>query len=175
MALIIEDGTISNPQANSYQTVAELREWAELRGVDITSLTEGECEVLLIKAMDYLESLKSKYKGRKTRVDQPLQFPRADVVDYHWVGHVMDEHEIPIELQQAQKTLALEAINTDLLPNTLPDSKGVIIREKVGPIELQYEPRTPKMIPAFAKVDHLLIDFLKNNGMSLVQPILKRS
>lgn len=169
MALIIETGTGDNPTANSYETVESLREWGSLRGVDLSGLSDAECEVLMIKAMDYLEAQKAKYKGHKTEKDQPLQWPRNGVTGIDIPYARFPNNEIPRELKQAQLNLALEAIHNELMPNTVPDPKGTVIREKVGPIELQYEPRTEKLIPAFAKVDVLMIDLFKKNGLTLIR------
>lgn len=168
MALIVEDGTGSNTAANSYQSVLQLREWAQLRGVDITALTDAECEVLLIKAMDYIEGKRSRFQGTKSNTDQPLQWPRQDV----WMGSLpVGSDSIPRELRYAQLALAIEARDNDLQPNRLPSDKGAVIREKVeGAVEVAYDKQNRAgLVPVFAKADSLLKPLYKNNGVFLVR------
>ncbi len=80
MAIIVEDGSIV-ANANSYASEAALTAYAAARGVTLT----GDEDDLLIQAMDYVESLD--FIGFKLTYDQPLQWPRADVViDGYYVG-----------------------------------------------------------------------------------------
>jgi len=55
-----------SPDFNSYASVAMLKSFAAGRGREIT----GDTEVMLIRAMDYLEGLE--WGGRRTNPDQPL-------------------------------------------------------------------------------------------------------
>ena len=168
MALIKEDGTGTNSAANTYTDVEALRTYARLRGVDLGSLKDLECEVLLIKAMDFLESKRDKYQGRKTSVSQPLQWPRADV----WLDSaLLGSSEIPRELEYAQLALALEAKDHDLLKNRLPYDQGPVVKKKVeGAIEVEYaNPGTVHNVSAFAKADALLAPLYKKNGLFLVR------
>lgn len=97
MPLIIEDGTgVAN--ANTYATAAQLTDYATDRGVTLTASPE----VLLIKAMDYTESLQ--YPGRKTSETQPLQWPRTGTrVD----GYNVPDNMIPGALVTAQIVTAM--------------------------------------------------------------------
>ena len=74
----------------------ELTDYADERGVSISA---AESEDLLIKAMDYSESLN--FKGVK---NQELQWPLADVeID----GYYVNDDTIPIELKEAEVQIAL--------------------------------------------------------------------
>lgn len=126
MAIVIEDGS-QVTGANSYATEAELQAYADARGVTLS----GVLEQLLIKAMDYLESLS--YKGMKTSSTQPLQWPRSGaVVD----GYSVASDEIPTRLVQGQlaTALAIDAGNDPLAP-----VEPAVKREKVGPLETEYQ------------------------------------
>lgn len=125
MALIIEDGTqVAN--ANSYVTEAELTAYATARGITITDDTEE----LLIKAMDYIESLE--FIGLKVSSTQPLSWPRAFVIiDTYYVNIDM----IPQELKNGQIEVAL-AIDRDQDP--LDDVARTTQTETVGPLSVTY-------------------------------------
>lgn len=62
--LVIEDGSIVTG-ANSYISVEEARTYASCRGVSLSE-DDSVVEVQLIKANDYLQSLRCSYKGCKT-------------------------------------------------------------------------------------------------------------
>lgn len=126
MAIVVEDGTIV-ANANSYVSEATLTAYATARGITLT----GDLEELLIKAMDYIESLD--FIGVKYTRDQGLQWPRADVViDYYY----RDVDYIPTELT---KGLMETAISIDGGEDPLSD----IARQKksvsVGEISVEYE------------------------------------
>jgi hypothetical protein len=169
MTIIVETGSGDNASANSYADVTGLRDYAELRGADLP-VDDADCEVLLIKAMDYLESLAAKYKGHKTKASQPLQWPRADVWGVDRVGELLANNAIPRALEYAQYSLAIEANAVDLQPTRLPTDSGPIVREKVDVSEVEYanEGRL-RSTPAFAKADALLSALLTTTGLFLIR------
>lgn len=124
--IIVEDGTGDNLSANSYVSEADLSTYAEDRGVTII----GTPAVLLIKAMDYIES--QMFIGTKETDTQPLQWPRNNVyID----GYYVSPENLPIELKNGQMAVAL-AINegTDPLRNV----DRAVKKEKVDVIEVEY-------------------------------------
>ena len=123
--IIVEDGTVV-AGANSYVTEAELATYATDRGVTLTAATD----VLLIKAMDYIESLS--FTGTKFSEGQPLQWPRSNVyIDgFYFVPTI-----IPPALQTGQIATAL-AIDSDNGP--LATVGRSTKREKVDVIEVEY-------------------------------------
>ncbi len=168
MAIIVEDCVSGNPNANSYTTVENLRGYADLRGVDLTGMTDAECEVLLIKAMDYIEAKGDRFQGKKKNPEQPLQWPRLGVVvESMPVGSV----SIPRELEYAQFALAVIAKDHDLQPNVLPNQRGAVVREKIeGAIEVEYDRQgRASYVPAFAKPESLLKPLYKHGGLALVR------
>jgi len=170
MALIVEDGTGNTPDANSYQSLDDLRMYAELRGVTLPT-ADADCNALMIKAMDYLEAQRSKYKGRITSASQPLQWPRADVVGIEWEGNIHPNNEIPRELIYAQLALAVEAVNHDLQPTRTPQDQGPLVSsDTASAIKKAWaNPGKVLSVPAFAKADALLAPLFKRNGLSLVR------
>jgi hypothetical protein len=78
MAIVVEDGSVVTG-ANSYITLAEARAYGVLYGVTISAV-DATAEVLSHKAVRYLEARRNQYQGTKVSVDQPLQWPRYDVV-----------------------------------------------------------------------------------------------
>jgi len=127
MALVIEDGT-GVAGATSYVTEAELTTYATARGVSITS---GDREKWLIMAMDYLESLD--FQGLKFNYDQALQWPRSYVVIDNWT---INSDSIPQLLKNAQMQLATSL--SQGYSQTSVVTGGDAVREKVGPIEVEY-------------------------------------
>ena len=123
--IIIEDGTVV-PGANSYVTEAELTTYAADRGITLTAATD----VLLIKAMDYIESLA--FIGDKSSEGQALQWPRNSVyID----GYYVESTTIPAALKTGQIATAL-AINSEDSP--LATVERATKREKVDVIEVEY-------------------------------------
>ena len=123
--IVVEDGTVV-AGANSYVTEAELTTYAADRGVTLTAATD----VLLIKAMDYIESLS--FIGTKYSKGQALQWPRSNVyIDgFYFVPTI-----IPPALQTGQIATAL-AIDSDNSP--LATVGRSTKREKVDVIEVEY-------------------------------------
>ncbi len=97
MAITVETGAIV-AGANSYVSVVDLDAYLLLRGMT-TSLDK---EVMLIKAMDWLEI--QKYKGDQLTCDQVLQFPRVNVIISRLC--YIESDEIPEQLKQFQLRIA---------------------------------------------------------------------
>ena len=127
MALVIEDGT-GVVGANSYLTVAELRAYAEVRGLTLPTV-DSEVEILLVKATDYLE-LKS-YIGDRASDDQGLSWPRTSVTDPYWKY----TDKIPSQLKLAQSMLAIEVQNGELSPAVRPNE---YIQTKIDVLYIKY-------------------------------------
>jgi len=166
MSLIKEDGTGANSEANTYAEVSDLRMYAELRGADLP-VEDTECEVLLIKAMDYLEGLS--FKGEKAETNQPLAWPRKNAWGISMPQALFPSNEIPRKLEYAQLSLAIEATKADLLPSQT-SNQGAVIKKKIEGIEVAYSAAAPTehFTPAFAGANRLLSGLLERNGLSSV-------
>ena len=123
--IIVENGTVV-AGANSYVSEADLTAYAADRGVTLTTALD----VLIIKAMDYIESLS--FIGDKHKEAQPLQWPRDEVyIDRYYI----ERETIPKELKKGVYTAAL-AIDAELDP--LRIIERATKREKVDVIEVEY-------------------------------------
>ena len=160
MTIIVENGSnVAN--ANSYITVATLRDYATARGVTLPA--DPACEPLLIKAVDYINSFRGRYQGTKTYSDQTMLFPRNGMtID----GETFPKDAIPQELKDAQAQAAIYAATTDLNPITT--GAQVVKREKIGPIDTEYsETLAVKFLdsgPSFPLVDVLLEPLFGSQG-----------
>jgi hypothetical protein len=126
MATIIVETGAGLTNSNSYVSEADLTTYATDRGITIS----GTAAVLIIQAMDYLES--RQFLGTKSDIDQALQWPRFGVeLDSYYV----DSDKIPTLVKQAEMEICI-AIDggVDPLANQSRETK----REKVGDLEVEY-------------------------------------
>jgi len=161
MALVIEDGT-GKTNSNSFATAAETITYAEDRGFSFSAV-EADVEKLLIKAADFLLGLEPQMKGLRTNQNQRLPFPRVRVLLFNNVDYIASD-EIPERLKEVQMRLAVSAYaNSNEL---VPDGTGQeVVREKVGPLEVQYAERgTGTVHPQFNQAMDLLAPFLEFGG-----------
>lgn len=131
MALVVEDGTgLAN--ATSFVSRADYIAFAAARGVTIAD--EDATDVQLVKAMDYL--LTRCYRGDPKTGDQGLPFPRR-VENFDGTLAFPDD-EVPAGMKRGQMFAAL-AVRDGV--NLQPVSAGgaAVKREKVGPIETEYD------------------------------------
>lgn len=148
--IIVEDGSLV-AGANSYVSTAELVAYAADRG--ITIVDDESAEILVVKAMDYIEALE--YKGIKFTYDQPLLWPRANVFIDDYLVYV---DEIPADLKKAVFEVAL-SINNEVDP--LENVGQVQQRVKVGPLEVEYaEGSSPT--PIVKKITYALRKLLRS-------------
>lgn len=157
MALVIEDGS-GVEGANSYVSVAEARAWAVVRGLTFGS--DAITEQALLKAMDYVESLRSRFSGSKTSATQALQWPRTGAT---LDGALMEDDFIPVELKNGLIQLAYEAQTVDLQPTGTGQE---ILSEKVDVLETTYAERgTGSIVPQFNKAMAFLEPLFKTGGL----------
>lgn len=161
MALIIEDGTIVDG-ANSFATAAELVTYADEYGLTIPA-TAAEQERLLRRAALQMQALS--WKGEIVSAAQSLSWPRMNV--YIGVGsgliwnrpstvvndYIVPANAIPVGVKQGQMALAAEIYEDDQTP--AEDSRGPVMREKVGPLETEYgAAQSWQLRPAATKQSH---------------------
>lgn len=132
MALIVEDGT-GKADATSFVSRAEYIAYGAARGVTIADADASDID--LVKAIDFI--LTKCFRGDPTVATQALPFPRH-VEDYYGVLEFADD-EVPTPIKRAQMDAGLAIRDgVSLLPNVSASSSSVK-REKVGPIETEYE------------------------------------
>jgi hypothetical protein len=154
MALIIEDGS-GVAGANSYISVTNAKAYAAARGLTIGTV-DAAIEILLTKALDYIEALRGEFQGSKTDATQALQWPRAGA---YLDGVEIEDDEIPAVLPMAQAQLAVDAYTLDLMP--VGDGRAVVRERVEGAVEVQYDPggntnAQPSLTAAMALLEPLL-------------------
>lgn len=164
MPLIVEDGTM--PQgANSYISIAFMRQFATDRGVDLSAKSDAQVTAMILPTTDYLENLRDRYVGCVATDTQSLQFPRQGIILPN--GTPLPSSgpgSIPSDLQNGQGQLVLEVNNgVDLLP-TIDNNKtgGFIVRRKTDVLEKEFSEKigTSKQ-PYMPKVMRWLSTLLK--------------
>lgn len=162
MSLIVENGSIVD-NANSLVTRAEFIAYASLIGTTIVD--DEDADVLLIKAMKFIDAHESKLKGIKTERDQSLSFPRYNLRINGWSWNT---DEIPTEAKDCQMELALELNSgTDLYNPTF--SKGPRIEETVsGAVTVRYGTNSVSATRLTSKGFKLLDSLLKTSGITSI-------
>ena len=158
MTLIVEDGSIVTG-AESYISVADASTYHTARGNTAWAAltTDALREAALRRATDYMrQAYRSRWQGYKVNEDQALDWPRYDVVVE---GYAIDDEIVPTEIKNACAELALKAATADLLAD---QSQGVV-REKVGPIEVEYDKSSPQST-RYKAIDAILSPYLKAGG-----------
>jgi len=159
MTLITEDGTgLAN--AESYISVADAdARHAALGNTAWASLSTAAKEQALRKAAAYMtQRFRQRWKGTRLLRAQALDWPRYGVcLD----SYPVDTDVVPTDIANACADLALKA-STETLN---ADLERGIVREKVGPLETEYDPYSSqaKRYPA---IDGMLSPYLSGGGMA---------
>lgn len=152
MAIVIEDGS-SVDGANSFATVEEAQEFATSRGITTLNV-DADAERSLLLAMDYIETFESSFAGLRTYVGQIVPFPRSNL---YVNGELLENDAIPWQIKKVQILAAIEASKGTLLMPTVSGADNARIkREKVGPIETEYENSIPVGYFSSPQIDSLL-------------------
>ncbi|MCG8041318.1 MAG: hypothetical protein JAY72_07940 [Candidatus Thiodiazotropha endolucinida] len=134
-SLILETGSGSNPDSNTYISIEFFKEEIE-KGYHLEGRSDHDIERAIHRAMAYLEQHWASFKGEKTSRDQPLEWPRIGVS----VGRFMlPSNQIPKDLKIALVYIAFFALDNDLLPDQPIEANRVIIKEQVEAIGVEYD------------------------------------
>lgn len=146
MTLVVEDGS-GKSNAESYISVADADTYHSNRGnTDWAALTTTKKEQLLRGATDYMVAVyRLRWDGYRYVNTQALDWPRIyvpvrDICSVNAYPEYVDFDVVPTQVKNACAELALKA-NTETLLDDL--SQGTI-REKVGPIEVEYDKFSPQ-------------------------------
>lgn len=171
MALVVEDGSMVTG-AESYCTVAAATTYHAARGNSAWAAVASDTirEQLLRKATDYIEGkYRARWDGYKNSATQPLTWPRAFVyVEPFYLGavgaypYLVASNIVPAEVVKACAELALRAIAGDLLG----DQTQQVLREKIGPIEVDYDKFSPQDT-RYAAIDALLRPYIRKSEGAL--------
>lgn len=152
MSLIVEMGG-GSPDSESYISVAD----ADARHTAFGNtawglLSTGNKEIALRKATAKLtQDYRQRWKGERRTSTQALDWPRSGVrVDCIYLAN----DTIPADIANACADLALKASTEDLTP----DLERGIVREKVGPLETEYDRYSPQS-KRYAAIDRALAPY----------------
>lgn len=164
--LIVEDGSLV-ANANTYVDLTYLSAFASDRNLTIPTDNTVK-ENYILRAMDYIESLADRFIGVRYTEDQALQWPRSYVyID----GYLKETDFIPPDLKKAVCQLVVEQeAGNPLTPEPLTESKlGLIVSEKIGPLETTYSSYGRKTansagLIVFASVNKFLQSLLNSSS-----------
>lgn len=152
--LIVEDGT-GKVDAEAFATVEEAD--TRLASLGLTNwaiLSEPEKEQALRRAAQFMEQRwRLRWKGVRYSGTQALAWPRANVIAE---GYLYPFDAVPTAVRHANIDLALCAAAGDLTP----DPKPIVIRQKLGPLEREYDPKSLQR-PRFTGITLMIAPFLK--------------
>lgn len=160
MSLIVETGS-GSATSESYASVADADTRMAARGNDTwTPLTTAQKEEALRRATDWmLQAYRDRWHGYRQHVGQALCWPRYGVVVD---GFYVAVDSVPNDVKNACIDLAFKAAAGDLAPDL---TRGVV-REKVGPIETEYDRNSPQATRRPA-IEMILSPYLKGgSGMA---------
>lgn len=163
MSIVVEDGTIV-AGANSFVSRADYIAYAASLGVTIADAVDADEE--LLASAEFIRSHESQLRGDLTDRDQPMPYPRKNLVLEGWEWK---ETEIPRQVILAQMALALEKHDGVDLFNPPPPKALARKRVKVeGAIEIEnaVNERAAKMT-RHSTGRALLSTLLKHSGMTL--------
>lgn len=161
--IIVEDGT-GKSDAESYVTVEYANDFHLARGNTLwATITDTEKEQSLRRATEYLgEFYRLKWAGYRVSNTQALDWPRYDVPKRDVAGGYLqayyDYQSIPEEVKKACAAMAFKAAQGELAE----DLERGVVREKIGPIETEYDKSSPQQ-KRYRSIDMLLAPLL--NGM----------
>jgi hypothetical protein len=162
MALVVETGQ-AGADSESYCSVAFATAYHAARGnAAWAALASDDVrEAALRNATDYMEQVyRLQWKGYRFTEAQALSWPREEVQrqDYTFLNQYSfyPTDSVPVEVKNSCASLALRAATGELAP----DIDRASTREKVGPIEVEYDKNAPLYV-RFRAVDNLLAPFLK--------------
>lgn len=176
MSILVEDGSIV-AGAEAYCTVDYADTYHEKRANTAWGdLDDDAKEAALRKATDYLEQVyRSRWKGSRVSATQPLSWPRGYVYLEPFIRgagtnypYLVDDDTVPTEVKNACAELALRASSADLSPDL---DRGVL-REKVGQLEVQYDPMSPQT-RRYPTIDRTLAPYLNGGAGGPCVPLVR--
>lgn len=167
ITIIVEDGSIVE-NANSLNSRENLISFAETLGIDLPD--DETTDVLLLKAMNFINAQEPYFKGQRVERDQPLPFPRTDL----WVdGWYIAESEVPRQAEQAQIMLAIDVHNDIDLFNR-PPRQGQVVKERIeGALEVAYENPRPGRKTSYRSGGMALLRTLMVNAGLFSVPVVR--
>lgn len=159
MSLIVETGTAS-ATSESYASVDFALAYHAARGNDTwATITTLQQEQALRRATDYMtQNYCSRWSGIRVSQYQALDWPRYGVTAF---GYPVIQTTIPNEIKNACAELALKAAAGELLA----DQDIAVVREKLGPIETEYD-KNASQRKKYPAIDAMLAPYLSGSSNS---------
>lgn len=156
---MVETGAgLSN--AESYISVADADSRHSAIGNTAWTGTDAAKEAALRRATAYMEgAYRQRWRGTKLMREQALSWPRYGAVVDGWY---VESTIVPAEVANACADLALKALSADLAP----DLERGIVREKVGPLETEYDP-FGSQTKRYRAIDMALAAYLTGSGANV--------
>lgn len=163
MAFITEDGT-GLATADSYISLDDADIYHENRANTAwAALDDDDKEAALRSATEYMDAAYA-WVGARMQATQALGWPRFGVVVD---GVDIASDAVPVAIQRACAELALRASTAALAP----DVARVKLREKVGPIEVEYANGSP--YTSFRQIDLMLQGYTVGGGRGAVRFVVR--
>jgi hypothetical protein len=168
MALITEDGTII-AGAESLCSVAAANIYLKARGVTRwDDLETADKEINLRLATDYLrDTYGQRLAGTPAQSGQAQDWPRFGVPSRDGLGYV-PSNVVPAEVLGACALLADKAIDGPLAP----DIERATVREKLGPLEVEYDQRAP-VATQYRAIDAMLRPYLCGSSSGAMMSLVR--
>jgi hypothetical protein len=166
--LIVEDGT-AKPDSESYISVADANIYHDARG-NAAWAAVADKEAALRKATDYMvQAYRPRWKGYRKDGAQALDWPRTFVYLEPFVHGIVGTYPflvsdiiVPEEIKKACAEYALIAASASLAPNL----DRAIVREKVGPLETEFDKSSPEYT-RYRAMDMILRPYLTGGGANV--------
>jgi hypothetical protein len=160
MSLVVEDGT-GMASAEAYCSVAAADARATAFGNATWTGTTAVKEAALRAATRYMgQAYRNRWAGYRRLHAQALDWPRYGVeVDAFPVAY----DAIPADIVNACADLAVKALAGDLAP----DLERRVVREKVGPLETEYDRYAPA-VTTYRATDMALAPYLQGSAAMAV-------
>ena len=107
MVFVFDANATPTKGVNSYVTDTEVVGYATSHNFSADARTVDKVRPFIFRAMDFIESYRHRFQGRKTLATQPLQWPRQGVVID---GSPVAEDFIPDEIREAVAICAVEMV-----------------------------------------------------------------
>lgn len=162
MAIVVEDGT-GLAGAETYLSVADADSYHASLGQTAWTGTDAAKEAALRKGSRYLDARYQRlWNGQRVNGrDQGLMWPRYSATDVE--GWPVASDAVPVEVERAAAEAALRELEDpgSLSPDVTNSAGGTVIREKVGPLEVEYaEGSTGRLRPLVQVLDDILAPLL---------------
>jgi hypothetical protein len=165
MALIVEDGT-GLATAEAYISVADAGTRHSNLGNTAWTGTDAAKEAALRKATEYMtQAYRGRWQGIRLNETQALDWPRS------WVtvdGYAVASNSVPADIANACADLALRALSADLNA----DLERGVVREKVGPLETEYDRNSPQAT-RYRAIDMALAPYLGRGSSAYCLPVVR--